>query len=110
MPTQSSVEDKHVIEDKSTEQEEYSRAASSSHDDVHRQEEPKRNDAVGEDKEAQLDALSTRTTESAIPPPPDGGLHAWLKVFGGFMIYINIWCVPQGSSSFFGGVMEIDTC
>lgn len=29
--------------------------------------------------------------ESQLPPPPDGGLHAWLKVFGGFLIYINIW-------------------
>ncbi|KAF2270995.1 MFS general substrate transporter [Lojkania enalia] len=27
----------------------------------------------------------------ALPPPPDGGLHAWLKVLGGFLIYINIW-------------------
>lgn len=26
-----------------------------------------------------------------LPPPPDGGIHAWLKVFGGFLIYINIW-------------------
>ncbi|KAJ4326395.1 hypothetical protein N0V94_000070 [Neodidymelliopsis sp. IMI 364377] len=41
--------------------------------------------------EKPFDARSTRTTESVIPPPPDGGLHAWLKVFGGFMIYINIW-------------------
>jgi hypothetical protein len=31
--------------------------------------------------------------ESQLPPPPDGGLHAWLKVFGGFLIYINIWLV-----------------
>ena len=23
--------------------------------------------------------------------PPDGGLHAWLKVVGGFLIYSNIW-------------------
>jgi MFS family permease len=23
--------------------------------------------------------------------PPDGGLHAWLKVLGGFLIYSNIW-------------------
>jgi hypothetical protein len=22
---------------------------------------------------------------------PDGGLHAWLKVLGGFLIYSNIW-------------------
>ena len=28
---------------------------------------------------------------SQLPPPPDGGLHAWLKVFGGFLVYINIW-------------------
>ncbi|CBX94458.1 hypothetical protein IAQ61_009696 [Plenodomus lingam] len=48
-------------------------------------------ETTSHDKEAQLDARSTRTTESTIPPPPDGGLHAWLKVFGGFMIYINIW-------------------
>ncbi|KAJ4409605.1 hypothetical protein N0V91_002526 [Didymella pomorum] len=41
--------------------------------------------------EKPFDARSTKTTESVIPPPPDGGLHAWLKVFGGFMIYINIW-------------------
>jgi len=26
-----------------------------------------------------------------LPPAPDGGLHAWLKVFGGFLVYINIW-------------------
>ncbi|KAI9695810.1 MAG: hypothetical protein M1820_008403 [Bogoriella megaspora] len=29
--------------------------------------------------------------ESQRPPPPDGGMHAWLKVFGGFLVYINIW-------------------
>ncbi|UPX13510.1 uncharacterized protein EKO05_0004016 [Ascochyta rabiei] len=44
-----------------------------------------------EPAEKPFDARSTKTTESIIPPPPDGGLHAWLKVFGGFMIYINIW-------------------
>lgn len=38
--------------------------------------------------EKTLDARSTKTTESVIPPPPDGGLHAWLKVFGGFLIYV----------------------
>ena len=41
--------------------------------------------------EKTFDARSTKTTESVIPPPPDGGLHAWLKVFGGFMIYV---CIP----------------
>ncbi|KAF2205865.1 MFS general substrate transporter [Delitschia confertaspora ATCC 74209] len=34
---------------------------------------------------------SNETNEPQLPPPPDGGLHAWLKVFGGFLIYINIW-------------------
>jgi hypothetical protein len=37
--------------------------------------------------------------ESRLPPPPDGGLHAWLKVFGGFLIYINIWSVVKHAFS-----------
>lgn len=41
-----------------------------------------------EHAEKTFDARSTKTTESVIPPPPDGGLHAWLKVFGGFLIYV----------------------
>jgi hypothetical protein len=48
--------------------------------------------AAGTDKvEAQvtdqdeIDGLSTPHV------PPDGGLHAWLKVLGGFLIYSNIW-------------------
>jgi hypothetical protein len=41
--------------------------------------------------EEQQDSRSI--AESQLPPPPDGGLHAWLKVFGGFLIYINIWFV-----------------
>ncbi|KAI4703179.1 hypothetical protein J4E81_002056 [Alternaria sp. BMP 2799] len=68
-----------------------SRPSSSIHDDIHQQQETASNHEVVGDKEAQIDARSTLTAESAIPPPPDGGLHAWLKVFGGFMIYINIW-------------------
>ncbi|PVH97936.1 MFS monocarboxylate transporter-like protein [Periconia macrospinosa] len=40
-------------------------------------------DSLGED----ADSLA----ESQLPPAPDGGLHAWLKVLGGFLIYINIW-------------------
>lgn len=35
---------------------------------------------------------------SQLPPPPDGGLHAWLKVFGGFLVYINIWSVMRYAS------------
>lgn len=27
--------------------------------------------------------------------PPDGGLNAWLKVFGCFLIYSNIWYAPN---------------
>jgi hypothetical protein len=54
------------------------------------------NEQVDEEKQEddgpQLDPLSAAvTTDSVIPPPPDGGLHAWLKVFGGFFIYVNIW-------------------
>jgi hypothetical protein len=57
-----------------------------------RVDEEKPEDEVHEDDEPQLDPLSAAvTTDSAIPPPPDGGLHAWLKVFGGFFIYVNIW-------------------
>ena len=45
-----------------------------------------------QDAEKDLNPLSTAvTTDSVIPPAPDGGLHAWLKVFGGFFIYVNIW-------------------
>jgi magnesium-transporting ATPase (P-type) len=29
--------------------------------------------------------------DDQLPRPPDGGFHAWLKVFGGFIVYINIW-------------------
>ena len=65
--------------------------ASSAHEhhqpDVEKQEQENHEDA-----EKNLNPLSTAvTTESVIPPPPDGGLHAWLKVFGGFFIYVNIW-------------------
>ena len=43
------------------------------------------------DPETPEQDLELQRTQSALPPPPDGGLHAWLKVFGGFFIYINIW-------------------
>ncbi|RYN39645.1 hypothetical protein AA0113_g8681 [Alternaria arborescens] len=89
--SQSDVEEKHAIEDKAVSQEDISRPSSSIPNELNQQNEPVQNHEPVEDKEAQIDARSTMTTESAIPPPPDGGLHAWLKVFGGFMIYINIW-------------------
>jgi len=34
---------------------------------------------------------NTNNTPAQLPAAPDGGLHAWLKVLGGFLIYINIW-------------------
>lgn len=49
---------------------------------------------VAQTAEKPFDTRSTKTTESVIPPPPDGGLHAWLKVFGGFMIYVCILSCP----------------
>lgn len=95
------LDDKQVISNGSLEQEEEeedSRPSTSGDHNAAIRNEPRSTGfddegGVPRDKEAQLDARSTVTTESAIPPPPDGGLHAWLKVFGGFMIYINIWCV-----------------
>ncbi|CAO2657512.1 Nn.00g036380.m01.CDS01 [Neocucurbitaria sp. VM-36] len=84
-----SFDNRKDIEDASIEQEEVI-WPSSTDQDV-RNEIRSRSKEGTRDKEAQLDARSTLTTESTIPPPPDGGLHAWLKVFGGFMIYINIW-------------------
>ncbi|EFQ95565.1 hypothetical protein P3342_011391 [Pyrenophora teres f. teres] len=93
MTGQSELEEKHVTSDKFNSQgEEYSRPSSASRDEhVVQHAAPRRSDEAAQDKEAQLDARSTVTAESAIPPPPDGGLHAWLKAFGGFLIYINIW-------------------
>lgn len=87
MPSTLDFDNKRATEDSPIEQEEDSRPSS-----VNQVIRP-RSDEGAQDKEAQLDTRSTRTTESALPPPPDGGLHAWLKVFGGFMIYINIWFV-----------------
>ncbi|KAH7402456.1 major facilitator superfamily domain-containing protein [Pyrenochaeta sp. MPI-SDFR-AT-0127] len=90
MPSSSHLDDKRGLENESVEHEEGSRP-STAEQDIRNELRIRDGAGVGPDKEAQLDARSTITTESAIPPPPDGGLHAWLKVFGGFMIYINIW-------------------
>jgi hypothetical protein len=93
---QSSAEDKTcILDDKSVSQEAYS-CPSSSHDDeavLQQEKETTGSNDTTQDKEAQIDARSTFTAASGIPPPPDGGLHAWLKVFGGFLVYINIWYV-----------------
>lgn len=36
---------------------------------------------------------SRKSDKVQLPEPPDGGLDAWLKVFGGFLMYSNIWWV-----------------
>lgn len=51
-------------------------------------------DSIGHDGYNAHDSQTIETQSlagSQLPPPPDGGLHAWLKVFGGFLVYINIW-------------------
>lgn len=45
------------------------------------------------DGKADDEASQAPTQDTQLPPPPDGGLHAWLKVLGGFLVYINIWYV-----------------
>lgn len=68
-----------------------SRLSSSSNHDRHVQGQ-RQNGHEQIDKEAQIEGRPAAIQDPASPPlPPDGGLHAWLKVFGGFMIYINIW-------------------
>jgi hypothetical protein len=59
----------------------------------------KQEPGIHEEAENDRNPLSRAvTTDSVIPPPPDGGLHAWLKVFGGFFIYVNIWCTSPPTS------------
>jgi hypothetical protein len=78
----------------STEEHVISRPASSQRNHEHDLEKQEHEEHKDGDKE--LNPLSAAvTTDSVIPPPPDGGLHAWLKVFGGFFIYVNIWCVAH---------------
>lgn len=41
-----------------------------------------------------VEKVQSASRKSVIDPsmePPDGGLHAWLKVFGCFLLYSNIW-------------------
>lgn len=59
----------------------------------------KQEPGIHEEAENDRNPLSRAvTTDSVIPPPPDGGLHAWLKVFGGFFIYVNIWYTSPPTS------------
>jgi hypothetical protein len=50
-----------------------------------------------DDQIEQLTKIQSSSRRSDIDPlaePPDGGLNAWLKVFGSFLIYSNIWYQP----------------
>ncbi|KAH8893443.1 MFS general substrate transporter [Thozetella sp. PMI_491] len=52
---------------------------------------------AGKDEEAgvhTVEKVNTSSRRSDIDPfaePPDGGLNAWLKVFGCFLLYSNVW-------------------
>jgi hypothetical protein len=92
MSSTSDLEEKKPVAGGSTSTEEHvvSRPASAHH---YQHDEEKQEHSIQENAEADRNPLSRAvTTDSVIPPPPDGGLHAWLKVFGGFFIYVNIWC------------------
>lgn len=67
------------------------------HDEEKPQDDTRQNSILQESIEANdLQHVESRSLAgSQLPPPPDGGLHAWLKVFGGFLVYINIWCEPS---------------
>lgn len=103
MTSHSVTDEKNIsIDDKAVSQDEYSRPSSASQkgevvvpqeEEEAEEEQPTRGNDLTPDQEAQADVRSTFTAESGIPQAPDGGLHAWLKVFGGFLIYINIWYV-----------------
>jgi hypothetical protein len=85
MPSSVHSKDKEVSTNNLVESQDTSRPSS-----AEEAEEPLRHDEEKgiQHSEKTFDARSTKTTESVIPPPPDGGLHAWLKVFGGFLIYV----------------------
>jgi len=77
---------------KSTSTQEHATSPSSSSHEHRETDVEKQEQGAYQDGEKDANALSrVVTTESLLPVPPDGGLHAWLKVFGGFFIYVNIW-------------------
>lgn len=79
MPTSLDLEEKKAFENSTAEQQQQRPRRPSTQDTL----DPEIQNEDTQDEEAVL--------EPELPPPPDGGLHAWLKVFGGFLIYINIW-------------------
>ncbi|CZR54738.1 related to monocarboxylate transporter [Phialocephala subalpina] len=40
------------------------------------------------------------TYENPIQSPPDGGIEAWLQVFGAFLVFWNIWGLPMSFGAF----------
>ena len=65
--------------------------SSSVADDILREEGLEANEADNE-MPAQLEKVQSRKSEiNPLAEPPDGGLNAWLKVLGCFLIYSNIW-------------------
>jgi hypothetical protein len=96
MPPSLYPNDKKPVESStSTTTEEQIMSRPSSHQHEHQYDLEKQDEIVYEDGKPHINPLSTVTTESVIPTPPDGGIHAWLKVFGGFFIYVNIWSVSN---------------
>lgn len=94
MPSSVYLKDKQPFKSDLVESQETSRPSSAEEAVVEAEDSPHHDEEkaidVAQAAEESFDAHSTKTTESVIPPPPDGGLHAWLKVFGGFMIYVRI--------------------
>jgi hypothetical protein len=71
-----------------TEKQDLEKALGSTEEHQHQNHRPESHSTHDDNVEAPGDD-ATETVQ--LPPPPDGGVHAWLKVFGGFLIYINIW-------------------
>lgn len=74
--------------------EQYEDQQSSKADDVSRDEEAVESVEGINAKSTPLSRVQSRKSE--IDPtgePPDGGLNAWLKVLGCFLLYSNIWYV-----------------
>ena len=86
MPSSVDSRDRQPFKSDLVESQGHSRPSSSKVEESQHHDEEKGVEPTGFPEKA-FDTRSTKTTESVIPPPPDGGLHAWLKVFGGFMIY-----------------------
>jgi hypothetical protein len=62
--------------------------------DAHLEQQDSKNIDVLDEKPTQLERVQSSSRKSEIDPftePPDGGLNAWLKVLGCFLIYSNIW-------------------